>query len=68
MKGTNKGGREFILFIKVIFRFVAKFIEMGSSMTSIRVKYILDSLTGCQKADSVAYKYSYFSYWKPRWV
>ncbi len=55
-------GREFDLFIKAIIHFVVKFIEMASPMASIRVKYILDSLTGCHKVDNVAYNYSYFSY------
>ncbi len=39
-----------------------KFIEVGSPKANIRVKYIVDSLTGCHKVDNVAYNYFYFSH------
>ncbi len=41
---------------------MAKVTEMGFPMASIRVKYILDSLTECHKVDNVDYNYFYLSY------
>ncbi len=41
---------------------MAKFIEIKSSMASMGVKYILDSLTGFHQVGNVAYNYPYLSY------